>query len=76
MVTSVFATGIGDACAAIPSIPGMVCAHSALNEDFPSQLGNSQEAFKGPLLKSSEYRTADDHSGKRVVVIGAGNSGM
>ena len=32
--------------------------------------------FSGELIHSSEYRSADRFSGKRVLVVGAGNSGV
>ncbi|AVO36631.1 NAD(P)-binding domain-containing protein [Pukyongiella litopenaei] len=37
--------------------------------DFPGQ-----SAFRGTVLHSAHYRSGADHSGKRVLVIGAGSS--
>lgn len=33
------------------------------------------EAFRGTQIHSSQYRSAEDFRGKRVAVVGAGNSG-
>lgn len=32
--------------------------------------------FKGGLVHSSEYRSGKEYEGKKVVVVGCGNSGM
>ncbi|KAK8936884.1 putative indole-3-pyruvate monooxygenase YUCCA4 [Platanthera zijinensis] len=34
------------------------------------------EAFKGEMMHSSEFRNGADYAGKRVLVVGCGNSGM
>ena len=33
------------------------------------------DAFEGPVVHSADYRTGRDFAGKRVLVVGAGNSG-
>jgi cation diffusion facilitator CzcD-associated flavoprotein CzcO len=35
-----------------------------------------EEDFKGKIIHSVEYRTASEFDGKRVLVVGAGNSGV
>lgn len=35
-----------------------------------------QDKFEGQMLHSMEHKSALDHVGKRVVVIGSGTSGM
>ena len=44
--------------------------------DFPhSPTWPGMEAFGGPILHSSAYRNAEPYAGKRVLVVGFGNSG-
>lgn len=35
-----------------------------------------REEFKGSVLHSSEYKSGKEYKGKRVLVVGCGNSGM
>ncbi|XP_074280969.1 indole-3-pyruvate monooxygenase YUCCA2-like [Silene latifolia] len=35
-----------------------------------------REDFVGPIIHSSEYRSGHEYSGKKVLVVGCGNSGM
>ncbi|KAH7682438.1 Indole-3-pyruvate monooxygenase protein [Dioscorea alata] len=37
---------------------------------------NGMEEFKGPIIHTSAYRSGDAFSGKKVLVVGCGNSGM
>jgi len=51
---------------------GVIIANGTLSEpNIPSFDGD----FTGEMIHSSEYKTADIFEGKRVLVIGAGNSG-
>lgn len=44
--------------------------------DIPTQpTWPGQETYTGRLLHSAEYRTGSDYEGRRVLVIGVGNSG-
>lgn len=36
---------------------------------------DTQETFGGKIIHSSQYSSAKDHIGKKVVVVGACNSG-
>lgn len=35
-----------------------------------------REGFKGGLMHSSEYKSGREYKGKKVLVVGCGNSGM
>lgn len=51
---------------------GVLIANGTLHEpNVPTFKGN----FDGQIMHSSEYKSADVFAGKRVLVIGAGNSG-
>ncbi|KAF9061479.1 hypothetical protein BDP27DRAFT_1337981 [Rhodocollybia butyracea] len=36
---------------------------------------DNQETFQGAVIHSSQYRRASDYTGKKIIVIGTGNSG-
>ena len=45
--------------------------------DFISSISTLQiqDEFEGEILHSTQYKSATDHIGKKVVVVGAGTSG-
>ena len=51
----------------------VIAAGFAADPNMPSWPG--QEGFSGHVLHSSAYRNADPYKGKRVLVVGFGNSG-
>ncbi|XP_058396066.1 dimethylaniline monooxygenase [N-oxide-forming] 4 [Diceros bicornis minor] len=53
----------------------MVCTGRFLNPHFPLESFPGIHKFKGQVLHSQEYRIPDGFEGKRVLVIGLGNTG-
>ncbi|XP_073109329.1 indole-3-pyruvate monooxygenase YUCCA8-like [Elaeis guineensis] len=55
--------------------PWLVVASGENAEPVVPEL-NGREEFKGSMLHSSKYRSGKEYKGKRVLVVGCGNSGM
>ncbi|KAJ8442437.1 hypothetical protein Cgig2_018714 [Carnegiea gigantea] len=53
----------------------LVVATGENAEPFVPQI-EGREDFEGPVFHSSEYKRGDEFKGKRVLVVGCGNSGM
>jgi len=53
----------------------IIAATGAFARPFMPELPN-QAAFQGKILHSARYRDSADFVGKRVVVVGAGNSAI
>uniref|UniRef100_A0A8C0XAG5 Flavin-containing monooxygenase n=1 Tax=Castor canadensis TaxID=51338 RepID=A0A8C0XAG5_CASCN len=53
----------------------MVCTGRFLNPHLPLESFPGIHKFKGQILHSQDYRTPDAFQGKRVLLIGLGNSG-
>ncbi|XP_048213336.1 dimethylaniline monooxygenase [N-oxide-forming] 4 isoform X2 [Perognathus longimembris pacificus] len=53
----------------------MVCTGRFLNPNLPLESFPGIHEFKGQILHSQEYRTPDAFRGKRILVIGLGNTG-
>lgn len=53
----------------------MVCSGQYTHPTLPVSEFKGHETFSGQCFHSSEYKDADDYRGKRVVVVGLGNSG-
>ncbi|XP_003468716.1 flavin-containing monooxygenase 5-like [Cavia porcellus] len=53
----------------------MICSGHYTDKHLPSQDFKGIQKFRGRYLHSWEYKQPDDFVGKRVVVIGLGNSG-
>ncbi|KAM5237692.1 dimethylaniline monooxygenase [N-oxide-forming] 4-like [Ctenodactylus gundi] len=53
----------------------MVCTGNFLNPQLPLESFPGIHQFKGNILHSQEYRTPEAFQGKRVLVIGLGNTG-
>lgn len=70
----IFSTGFGGQVPNTPKIPGMVSLLPCDKSKKRSLL--LQENFKGQILHSIQHKRASDHSGKKVVVVGACTSGM
>jgi len=70
----VLATGFKGGKGYVPNYPGTVGLF--LKRMFEStDLTCDQESFKGQILHSLEHDKATDHTGKKVVVVGACTSG-
>jgi len=73
----IFATGLGSGSPNTPSYPGMVSTtHAAEKMSCVTHVHRRKDGFKGEILHSSEHKKASDHTGKKVVVVGACTSGM
>ena len=70
----VFAHGFGGGLPNMPQYPGQVSFWR-----HPIQVSRHdnpiQDKFKGKIVHSSAHRTAKEHKGKKVVVVGACTSG-
>ena len=53
----------------------LVFATGFVGEPYTPQLPG-RDKFKGTVLHSSQHKSASDHAGKKVLVIGACTSGM
>lgn len=53
---------------------GLLVANGTLSEPNKPKF-EGQESFAGEIMHSSDYKKADIFKGKRVLIIGAGNSG-
>ncbi|KAM5239073.1 dimethylaniline monooxygenase [N-oxide-forming] 4 [Ctenodactylus gundi] len=53
----------------------MICTGNFLNPHLPLESFPGIHQFKGNILHSQEYRTPEAFQGKRVLVIGLGNTG-
>ncbi|XP_023366611.1 dimethylaniline monooxygenase [N-oxide-forming] 4 isoform X2 [Otolemur garnettii] len=53
----------------------MVCTGHFLNPRLPLESFSGIHKFKGQILHSQEYKTPEGFQGKRVLVIGLGNTG-
>ncbi|XP_069497360.1 dimethylaniline monooxygenase [N-oxide-forming] 2-like [Ambystoma mexicanum] len=54
----------------------LVCSGRYVKPIFPRESFNGLERFKGTLLHSREYKQPTAFQGKRVLVVGIGNSGV
>ncbi|XP_069497363.1 dimethylaniline monooxygenase [N-oxide-forming] 2-like isoform X1 [Ambystoma mexicanum] len=54
----------------------MVCSGRYVKSNFPIQSFQGLERFKGKYLHSREYKHPAEFEGKRVLVVGVGNSGV
>ncbi|XP_038614597.1 dimethylaniline monooxygenase [N-oxide-forming] 4-like isoform X3 [Tachyglossus aculeatus] len=53
----------------------MICTGLFLNAFLPLESFPGIKKFQGQVLHSQEYRTPEDFRGKRILVIGTGNTG-
>ncbi|XP_074120734.1 dimethylaniline monooxygenase [N-oxide-forming] 4-like [Sminthopsis crassicaudata] len=53
----------------------MICTGLLLNPHFPLQSFPGINKFQGQILHSQQYRSPEDFQGKKILVIGLGNTG-
>ncbi|XP_068096013.1 dimethylaniline monooxygenase [N-oxide-forming] 2-like [Hyperolius riggenbachi] len=54
----------------------LVCTGQHVHAQIPLDTFPGIKTFKGKILHSSEYKTPEDYDGKKVLIIGMGNSGV
>ena len=60
----------------IPDFPGKVCPTLfSFGSCLMAAAAMLQEKFKGEMIHTSKFKSAEENAGKRVLVVGAGTSG-
>lgn len=71
----IFAVGWGGGTPNVPSYPGAVRSYRHPFGETVLLMMMRQDTFAGQILHSSQHKSARDHIGKKVVVVGACTSG-